>query len=429
MSNRRVVITGIGAITPLGNTAKDFFRNLVDGRTGVRDTTRFDVSRCKMKKSAEVIDFDPEIYGVVPKDQRVLDRFQLYALAAAEMAVADANLDLPRQDIRSDVRSNERFTRYGAAIGVAYPGVETLEKQFKQLWKQGSSAVSPHIFNMTLPNAATSVVSIRFALGGPIVTVCGASAAGTETIIVAYDKIKNGRADLMVAGGTEAGVNEIVVSGFQQNQTGSKQGVCRPFDKNRDGTILGEGSAVLILEEYEHAKRRNAKVYGEILGYGQKADAHDMTDIPPVEAPGLTNCLLEALSDARLAPSNIDYINAHATATKMNDISETNAIKNVFGKHAYDLKVSGIKGSVGHMLGASGAVELMTALLASCFDYVPPTYGLETPDPDLDLDYVPKHGIKQKINIAISTSVGMGGGNSAIIVRGNKLDFEEWQNK
>lgn len=426
MNNRKVVITGLGAITPIGNTAKDFFRNLIDGKTGVRATTRFDVSRCQVKKSAEIIDFNPESYGILPKDQRVLDRFQLYALAAAEMAVFDAHLDFPRQDIRSTVRSQTRFTRYGAAIGVAYPGVETLEKQIKQLWQKGSSGVSPHIFNMTLPNAATSVVSIRFALGGPIVTICGASAAGTETIIAAYDKIRSGRADLMVAGGTEAGVNEIVVSGFQQNQTGSKQGICRPFDKNRDGTVLGEGAAVFILEEYEHAIQRNAKIYGEILGYGQKADAYDMTDIPPLEAPGLTNCLLEALSDARLEPTSIDYINAHATATKMNDISETNAIKNVFGEHAYQLKVSGIKGSVGHMLGAAGAVELMAALLASCFDYVPPTYGLETPDPELDLDYVPGYGIKQKVNISISTSVGMGGGNTAIIVRGNKFDFSKW---
>lgn len=423
MSGRRVVITGIGVVTPIGINVNDFFNNLMDGQTGVHDITRFDTSRCPVKTAAEIQDFDLTPYSLPSRDVRVLDRYQQYALAAADMAIRDAHLELPRQEIRGTKKSAQQFDRFGAAIGVAFSSTEVLEKQFKQMWDKGTKGVSPHLFNMALPNAATSVVSIRFALTGPLITVSGASASGTESIIAAYEKIKYNRADVMLAGGAESPVTEIIVSGFSQNQTGSKAGVCRPFDVHRDGTILGEGASIFVLEEMSHAQARNARIYGEILGYGMHADAYDMTDIPPIEAPGMTACLIDAIHDAKIYIDDVGYINVHGTATKMNDIAEVSAIKKVFGSHTRNLQVSGIKGSIGHMLGAAGGVELVAALLASCFDQVPPTYGLLEPDPLCDLTHVIGKGIAHPVNVAISTSVGMGGNNSAIVVKGEKLNL------
>ena len=418
---RRVVITGLGVVTPLGHSMPRFFRRLVAGETGVGPITRFDPAGGPLSTAAEVRDFDPAAFGITPREARILAPYQQYALAAAEQAVLDAGLDWPRQAIRGGERLPAPRARYGAAIGTAYPSTEILAAQFAQLQARGARGVTPHLFNMTLPNAATSVVSIRFALGGPLVTVSGATAAGAESLIAAYERIRYGRAEVMVAGGAEAGVTALVAAGFAQNQTGARSGICRPFDARRDGTVLGEGAAVCVLEEQAHAQARGARSYGEILGYGLRADGYDMTDIPLATAPGLTASLTEALADAGIAPAAVAYINAHGTGTRINDVAETNAIKRVFGAHARRLAVSSIKGSIGHLLGAAGSIELVAAVLASCWDIVPPTYGYAAPDPDCDLDYVPGHSRPMPVDIAISTSVGMGGGNAAIVVRGAKL--------
>jgi 3-oxoacyl-[acyl-carrier-protein] synthase II len=270
------------------------------------------------------------------------------------------------------------------------------------------------LFNTTLLNAATSLLSVRHGLCGPLITVSSASAAGTDSIIAAFDKIRHGRAEVMLAGGAESPVTELVVSGFAQNHTGSRSGACRPFDTDRDGTVLGEGAVVLVLEERDHALARKARIYGELLGYGLRGEAFDMSDIPPADAPGLTACLQEVLADSGLTPPQVDYVNVHGTATKSNDPAEATALRKVFGPHTDRVFVSGVKGATGHMLGASGAFEAMVALLACCHDQVPPTWGLRQPAAVCDLRHVIGKGTGAPISVAISTSVGMGGNNSAV---------------
>lgn len=416
--DRRVVITGLGAVTPIGERVDEIFTNLMNGHTGVRRTTRFDTSRCPVKTSGEVVGFDPEAHGIAARDLRVLDRYQQYALAASNAALDDAALELPRNPIVSRKKSEQRFARYGAAIGMAFSSTEVLQEQFVRLAEKGTRGVSPRLFNQTLPNAGTSLLSVRYGLCGPLVTVSGASASGSDSIIAAYDKIRHGRAEVMLAGGAESPVTELIVSGFAQNHTGAASGACRPFDRDRDGTVLGEGAAVFVLEEREHALARKARIYGELLGYGLRGDAFDMSDIPPSDAPGMTACLEEALADAGVGPEQVGYLNVHGTATKSNDPAEVTAVRKVFGEHVDRLRVSGIKGATGHMLGASGAMEAMAALLASCRDEVPPTWGLREPDTGCELNHVIDKGERTPVDVAVSTSVGMGGNNSALVFRG-----------
>jgi 3-oxoacyl-[acyl-carrier-protein] synthase II len=418
MVDRRVVITGLGAVTPLGESADELFANAMAGRSAVGETTRFDTSRCPVKTSGEITGFSPEQHGISARDARVLDRYQQYALAASDAALTDAGLDLPRNEILSRKKSAHRSERYGAAVGVAFSSTEVLQQQFLCLAEKGTRGVSPRLFNMTLPNAATSLLSVRHGLCGPLVTVSGASASGADSIIAAYEKIRHGRAEVMLAGGAESPITDIIVSGFAQNHTGARSGTCRPFDRDRDGTVLGEGAAILVLESREHALARHARLHGELLGYGLRGDAFDMSDIPPSDAPGMTACLLEALADAGIEREQVGYVNVHGTATKSNDPAEVTAIRKVFGPHADNLRVSGVKGATGHMLGASGAVETLIALLASCRDQVPPTSGLRTVAADCDLNHVIGQGARTPVEVAISTSVGMGGNNSAIAVRG-----------
>ncbi|MFJ8582927.1 beta-ketoacyl-[acyl-carrier-protein] synthase family protein [Micromonospora sp. NPDC093277] len=415
---RRVVVTGLGAVTPLGSDLDAQFDALLNGRTGVRPISRFDTLRCTVKTAGEITDFDPAAHRIAGRDLRVLDRYQRYAVAAAQHAIADAGLDLPENDIVSRRRSERRFDRFGAAVGVAFSSTEVLAVQFAQLAAKGSRGVSPRLFNMALPNAATSLLSVRFGLAGPLVTVSGASASGSDSLIAAYEKIRYGRAEVMLAGGAESPVTDIIVSGFAQNHTGSAAGACRPFDRDRDGTILGEGAAVLVLEEREHARARGARIHGEVLGYGLRGDAYDMSDIPPQDAPGMTACLLEALADAGVRPDEVDYVNVHGTATKSNDPAEATALRKVFGAHVDEVRVSGVKGATGHMLGGSGAFEALVALLAARDDRVPPTHGLRDPDQDCELHHVIGTGVATPVRHAISTSVGMGGNNSAIVLRG-----------
>ncbi|GAA4035744.1 beta-ketoacyl-ACP synthase II [Allokutzneria multivorans] len=421
VGGRRVVVTGIGVVSSLGSTVEDFFTNLCDGRSGVGELTRFDTSRCPIKRAAELTDFDPAEHGISERDIRVTARFQWLAIAASQAAASDAGLDLPRNEVHSDTtRSPKKLDRFGVAIGVAYSNAEILQRQYKLLEQGGSRSISARLCNLTLPNSPTSAVSIRHGLTGPLVTVSGASASGAESLIAAYDKIKYGRAELMLTGGAESAVNEITIAAFAQNRTGSRIGVCRPFDDKRDGTILGEGAGVVVLEELEHARARGARIYGEVLGYGLRGDAYDMSDIRPDEAPGMRACLEEVLLDAGVSTAEVGYINVHGTGTKMNDPAEAFAIRKVFGSDpATSPMVSGTKGATGHMLGGTGGVEFITALLASNRDVVPPTYGLENPDPRCaDLNHVIGKAIPASVPTAITTSVGMGGNNSAIMVRG-----------
>ncbi|MFI7104265.1 beta-ketoacyl-[acyl-carrier-protein] synthase family protein [Streptomyces sp. NPDC050161] len=418
MADRRVVITGIGAITPVGLTAPDTFTGLTAGRSGVVDTTRFDPTHCPIKRSGEVSGFEPSAYGISPRDLRTLDRYQQYVIAAAQEALADAELDIPPREITSRKKNGRTFDRYGAAVGVAFSSTEVLGRQLRVLEGKGARHITPRLFNQTLPNAATSVLSVRFGLRGPLVTVSGASASGHDSIIAAYDRVRHGRAEIMLAGGAESAITEIIVAGFAANHTGSTQGACRPFDVDRDGTVLGEGAGILVLEAAEHAARRGARIHGEMLGYGQRGDAYDMSDIPPDDAPGMRASLEEALADAELRPEDVGYVNVHGTGTKSNDPAETVALRKTFGEHIEELRVSGIKGATGHMLGGSGAVEVIVALLASRNDQVPPTHGLVTPAPECDLNHVVGQGDSHAVPAAVSTSVGMGGNNSAIAVRG-----------
>jgi 3-oxoacyl-(acyl-carrier-protein) synthase len=416
IGDRRVVITGAGAVTPLGNEIPTIQSALMAGATGVRATTRFDPSRIPVKTSGEVIDYDPAGHGISGRDTRTLDRYQQYALGASDAALTAAKLDLPRNEIVARKKLPERYQRYGAAIGVAFSSTEVLAEQFKILETRGARGVSPRLFNQTLPNSATALLSVRHGLCGPLMTVSGASASGSDSIIAAYSLIRHGRAEVMLAGGAESPVTEIIVAGFAQNHTGSVTGACRPFDRHRDGTVLGEGAVVLVLEEYGHAQARNAPILGEILGFGLRGDAYDMSDIPPADAPGMTACLLEAIDDAEISPDEVGYINVHGTATKSNDPAEATAIRKVFGPHTDELFVSGVKGATGHMLGASGAFETLVALQAVTSGEVPPTWGLREPDPACELHHVIGTGVTAPIRVAISTSVGMGGNNSAIVV-------------
>lgn len=413
---RRVVVTGLGAITPVGTTVDAMFATLLRGGSGVRRTTRFDTSRCPVKASAEIDGFVAADHGLAPRDIRILDRYQQYVLAAAEQAVVDAELDLPSNDIVSRRRSELRHEAYGAAVGVAFSSTEVLQQQFEELKAKGARGVSPRLFNQTMPNTCTSLLSIRFGLCGPLVTVSSASASGADSVIAAYEKVRSGRAEVMLAGGAESPVTELIVAGFARNHTGSAQGACRPFDVARDGTVLGEGAAVMVLESEAHARARGARAHGEILGYGLRADAFDMSDIPPVDAVGMTACLVEALADAGVQPDEVGYVNVHGTATKRNDPAEARALRKVLGSHTDDVLVSGIKGATGHMLGGSGGLEIMVALLASCRGQVPPTHGLVEPDEECDLHHVLHAGVEAEVPVAISTSVGLGGNNSAVVV-------------
>ncbi|MFF9458401.1 beta-ketoacyl-[acyl-carrier-protein] synthase family protein [Streptomyces flaveolus] len=419
MVDRHVVITGLGAVTPVGLTAHEVFDNLMQGRSGVVETSRFDTTHCPIKKSGEIRDFNASAYGISARDLRTLDRYQQYVLAAAQSALADSGLDLPHREITSRKKDGPGFARFGAAVGMAFSSTEVLAEQLAVLKEKGPRRVSPRLFNQTLPNAATSLLSVRFGLQGPLVTVSGASASGHDSIIAAYDKVRYGRADVMLAGGAESAITEIIVTGFAANHTGSSNGACRPFDIDRDGTVLGEGAGILVLEEEEHARARGARIYGEMLGYGQRGDAFDMSDIPPGDAPGMTASLWEALEDARIDPGEVGYVNVHGTATGSNDPAECAALRKTFGPHIDDLRVSGIKGATGHMLGGSAAVEVIVALLASCHDQVPPTYGLRNPDTTCDVNHVIGQGARASVPVAVSTSVGMGGNNSAIAVRGH----------
>ncbi|MFZ5814491.1 MAG: beta-ketoacyl-ACP synthase II [Bacillota bacterium] len=407
---KRVVITGMGAITPLGLSVAEFWESLVAGRSGVGPITRFDTSDFEVKIAAEVKGFVPGEH-LDRKEARRMDRYTQFAVAAAKQAWADAGLELDGLDAE----------RCGVYLGSGIGGMETFSEEIGVLMQKGNRRVSPFMVPMMIANMAAGMIAIQFRLQGPNMTTVTACSSANNAIGEAYHAIKAGRADLMVTGGSEASVLPIAVAGFNNMQALSTRNeepekASRPFDKGRDGFVMGEGGGILILESLEHALQRGARIYAEVIGYGCAADAHHMVQ-PPENGEGGARAMRRALQDAGLEPSAIGYINAHGTSTPQGDIAETRAIKAVFGDHAFKLAVSSTKSMHGHLLGAAGAVELIATVMALREGVLPPTINQENPDPECDLDYVPNQARRAEVEVGLSNSFGFGGQNATVIVR------------
>lgn len=407
---KRVVITGLGCVTPVGTGKEDFWVNIKSGVSGIDKITRFDYTNYQTQIAGEVKDFTPEDY-ISKKELKKMDRFTQFAMVASKLAVADSELDLD---------SIDRY-RMGTVIGTGIGGVETIEAQHKNLLEKGNRRVSPFFIPMMIGNMAAGQVAIEFGAKGPSTNICTACASGTNSVGDAFKIIQRGDADIMIAGGTEAAVAEFAVAGFcnmkaMSTNNDNPQQASRPFDKDRDGFVMGEGCGILILEELESAKNRNAKIYAEIVGYGMTSDAYHITT-PAENGEGAARSMQVAINDAGIEPSQIDYINAHGTSTYYNDLYETMAIKSVFGEYAKNVSVSSTKSMTGHLLGASGAIEAIVCALAIKDNFVPPTINLENPGEGMDLDYTPNKGKERVINYALSNSLGFGGHNATIVLK------------
>lgn len=409
MQKRRVVITGVGAVTPLGNDVESTWQNLIAGVSGVGPLTRINAEEYPVKVAAELKDFNIEAY-VDKKDARKMDRFTHYAIAASMMAVKDAELTI----------NDENAPRVGVWIGSGIGGMETFETQYEIFLNRGYRRVSPFFVPMMIPDMATGQVSIMLGAKGFNSCTVTACATGTNSIGDSFKVIQRGDADVMVTGGAEAPITKMSVAGFCANTALSTnpdpKTASRPFDKDRDGFVIGEGSGIVILEELEHALARGAKIYAEIIGYGATGDAYHIT-APAPGGEGGARAMKMAINDAGLAPEDIDYINAHGTSTDYNDKYETYAIKEVFGEHAFKLAVSSTKSMTGHLLGAAGGVEAIFTALAIKEGVLPPTMNYQTPDEECDLDYVPNQARPMEIKAAISNSLGFGGHNATIALR------------
>lgn len=409
MKNNRVVITGIGAVTPLGLNAEITWEQAIKGVSGIGKLSRLDPEDFPVKVVGEVKDFDPTEY-VERKEARKMDRFTQYAVASALMAVKDANLEI----------TEEIAPRVGVWIGSGIGGMETYEQQFKTFLEKGHRRVSPFFVPMLIPDMASGQVSILLGAKGINSCTVTACATGTNSIGDAFKVIQRGDADVMITGGAEAPITSMALAGFSSakalSPNSDPETACRPFDADRDGFIMGEGAGVIILESLESAQKRGAKIYAEIVGYGATGDAYHIT-APAPEGEGGVRAMKMALNDANMQPEDIDYINAHGTSTEYNDKFETTAIKNVFGDHAYNLAVSSTKSMTGHLLGAAGAVEAIFSIKAIEDGIIPPTINYKTPDPDCDLDYVPNESRRQKVNAVLSNSLGFGGHNATLIFK------------
>jgi 3-oxoacyl-[acyl-carrier-protein] synthase II len=409
MEKRRVVVTGIGAVTPLGNDAETTWKNIVEGVSGIGPVTRLNADDFPAKVAAEVKEFNVENF-IDRKDARKMDRFTHYAVAASLMAVKDSELEI----------TDENAPRVGVWIGSGIGGMETFEQQHETFMNRGYRRVSPFFVPMMIPDMATGQVSITLGARGFNSCTVTACATGTNSIGDAFKVIQRGDADVMVTGGAEAPITKMSFAGFCANTALSTnhdpQKASRPFDKNRDGFVMGEGAGIVVLEELEHALARGAKIYAEIVGYGATGDAYHIT-APAPEGEGGARAMKMALDDAGLAPEEIGYINAHGTSTEYNDKYETMAIKTVFGEQAYKVAVSSTKSMTGHLLGAAGGIEAIFTVLALKEGILPPTINLENPDPECDLDYVPNEARSQQVNAAISNSLGFGGHNATIAFR------------
>ncbi|MBQ7528721.1 beta-ketoacyl-ACP synthase II [bacterium] len=410
MSARTVVITGIGVVSALGVGKETFWKNVIAGQNGVHKIEQFDPSGCTSHIAAEVKDFNPEDF-MDRKEVRRRDKNIQFAVGAAKLALQDSGLEL----------ANEDTSRIGVIIGSGIGGIHTFEVNHSTCVEKGPSRVSPFFIPMIISNMASGVVGIELGLKGVNYCVVSACATGTHALAAAADAIRAGRADVVFSGGTEAAVCEISVAGFcslhaLSTRNDEPEKASRPFDKERDGFVLGEGAAVLTLESLEHAQARNAHIYAILAGSGATCDAHHIT-APDPEGKGAENAMRLAIADAGLKPEDIDYINAHGTSTPLGDPAEIKAIKNLFGEHAYKLAVSSTKSMLGHALGATGAIETAICALALQDGIIPPTINYEYPDPECDLDIVPNVARKQDIKTALNNSFGFGGQNAVVVLK------------
>ncbi|WP_045519756.1 beta-ketoacyl-ACP synthase II [Neobacillus niacini] len=409
MKKRRVVVTGVGAVTPLGNDVETTWKGIIEGKSGIGPLTRVNAEEYPAKVAAQINDFNPESF-MDRKDARKMDRFTQYAVAAALMAVEDAKLTI----------TDENANRVGVWIGSGIGGMETFEEQYEIFQKRGYRRVSPFFVPMLIPDMATGQVSITLGAKGFNSCTVTACATGTNSIGDAFKVIQRGDADAMITGGAEAPITKMSVAGFCANTALSTnpdpKSASRPFDKNRDGFVIGEGAGIIVLEELEHALARGAKIYAEIVGYGATGDAYHIT-APAPGGEGGARAMKMAINDAGLNFEDIDYINAHGTSTGYNDKFETLAVKEVFGVHAYKLAISSTKSMTGHLLGAAGGVEAIFTVLAMKDSIIPPTINYETADPECDLDYVPNAARQKEIKAAMSNSLGFGGHNATIVFR------------
>jgi 3-oxoacyl-[acyl-carrier-protein] synthase II len=410
MPERRVVVTGLGAVTPIGLGKDAFWSALKSGTNGIGRITHFDPSAFDSQVAGQVKDLDPTQY-VDKKEARRLSHFILFAIAASKMALKDAGLEI----------NDSNAPQVGTLIGSGIGGIKFLEDQARILFEKGPSKCSPFMVPMMINDMAAGMVSIHTGAKGPNSCTTTACASGTHSIGDAFEIIKRGDADAMIAGGAEAAITPLGIAGFCSAQALSTtndtpEKASRPFDLNRNGFVMGEGAGIVILEELESAKKRGANIYAEVIGYGMSGDAFHMT-APHSEGDGVIRAIEAALKDAKINPEEVSYINAHGTSTQLNDKLETMAIKKVFGEHAKNIPISSTKSMIGHLLGAAGGVEFVACAMSIKEDFIHPTINYETPDPNCDLDYVPNKGRETKVNIAMSNSLGFGGHNAIIIAR------------
>jgi 3-oxoacyl-[acyl-carrier-protein] synthase II len=406
----RVVVTGIGLVTPVGSDSKTTWNSLLEGKSGIDYISLFDAEGFESRIAAEVNDFDGE--GILGrKEARRLDRFSQFACVAALEALEDAGIDMATEDA----------DRVGVLIGSGVGGIMTISEQHKVLLNRGPKRVSPFLVPMMLGDMASGQVSMMIGAKGPNFSTVSACATGTDSIGEALEMIRRGRADVVIAGGTEAAVCEIGVAGFNacmalSTRNDDPQAASRPFDTGRDGFVLGEGAGVIVLESLEHAEKRGANVLAEMAGYGASSDAHHVTQ-PHPEGEGAARAMKWAIEDAGLVPENVDYVNAHGTSTPLNDKFETIALKRMYGDHAYNLAISSTKSMTGHLLGAAGGIEAAFSVLTVKEGIIPPTINVDDQDPECDLNYVPNKAVEQKVDVAMSNSLGFGGHNASLVFK------------
>ena len=406
--NRRVVVTGMGAITPIGNSVEEFWNGIKEGRTGFGPITYFDTADYRCKLAAEVKDFDPAQY-MDKKSARRMEQFCQFAVAAAGQAISDAGLDMEQEDPYM----------VGCSVGSGIGSLQAMEREYDRLKEKGPGRVGPMLVPLMISNMAAGNVSIAYGLKGKSLNVVTACATGTHSIGEAYRTIQYGDADVMIAGGTESSITPIGIAGFSAltalSFSEDPERASIPFDKERNGFVMGEGSAIVVLEELEHAKRRGAKIYAELTGYGCSSDAYHITS-PAEDGSGAATAMLNALKDGGVAPEELTYINAHGTSTHHNDLFETRAIKLAFGEHAYDLKINSTKSMVGHLLGAAGAVEFVTCVKEIQEGYIHRTVGLRETEEELDLNYC-RDSYEEEVPYALTNSLGFGGHNASLLLK------------
>ncbi len=407
---KRVVITGVGLVTPVGTGKEAFWSSLVNGNSGIVSISRFDASDLPTRVAGEIRDFDPLNY-LDKKEARRMDRYTQFACAATRMALEDAGIDAGDLDPE----------RVGVIVGSGVGGIETVEEQARVLFTKGPNRITPLFVPMMIANMAGAQIAISYGFKGPNLTTVSACASSTNSVGEAFRLIQNGEVDAAVTGGSEAPIIKLAMAGFcsmkaMSTRNDEPEKASRPFDKERDGFVMGEGSGILILESLEHAKARGAHIYAEVAGYGVTCDAYHITASDP-EGAGAAKAMELAIRDAGLSPKDVDYINAHGTSTPIGDVSETLAVKRLFGDYAGDVAISSTKSMTGHLLGGAGGIETIACALAIERGEIPPTINYENPDPDCDLNYVPNKGLKKEVRVSMSNSFGFGGHNATIVLK------------